>query len=373
MTSSQRNSLCLLLAGIVALLTACVSGKPATPPPATFQGNLANTSTTEPAINDPQQFTPVSSPTLSATSTHTPVSTPQRTSTVTVLPTQLPTATATITPTLTIGSLLRGVYSSGGCTEYSVVQKHPSYGAIWAGFSWCVVSVEINKDGSMTLMVSWELTDFSEVITKVTKRGDLNNPNMYLTDNLNNQYAVIKVTGDGGAGDLTMEKGITYFCEFLFRPPKPGANTFSFHDDDNKSVISGIVLDKPSIFINDVLLKWTPASITYYSDKWTASQTEQGGFKLTHTKYANCVISESQPGEPQGALINTIDIGALKYDIYRTQMDKWSLREYVLVGGLDEAVLATKPMLQVTIPYENSAECLDAVGTVLASLHIPAP
>ncbi len=250
------------------------------------------------------------------------------------------------------------------------IVKKTNYGWPWVSFTWCVEYVEIHPDGSMIFVLSWKFFDSSEGVSEVTKRSDVNNPKMYLTDNLGNRYDSIIVSGDA-ADDIVMQKDITYYGTFTFRPPKPGANRFTFHDDDNSKEIPDILLLEPNIYIYEIDLKDSPIAASYYSDKWTASQTKQGGFKLTHTKNANCEITEAAPGEPQGALINTIDIGALKYDIYRTQQDKWSLREYVLVGGLDEAALATKPMLQVTIPYDNSAECLDAVGTVLASLHIP--
>jgi hypothetical protein len=170
-----------------------------------------------------------------------------------------------------------------------------------------------------------------------------------------------------------MVPGTTYYRTYTFPHANPGAFRFTIDDPAYKREITKIVLLEPIITINEVVFKYYPLVGSYYSDKWTASQTEQGGFKLTHTKSTNCEITETKPGEPQGALINTIDIGSLKYDLYRTQQEKWSLREYVLVGGLDEATLATRPMLQVTVPYENTAECLDAVGTVLASLHVPAP
>jgi hypothetical protein len=224
----------------------------------------------------------------------------------------------------------------------------------------------------MIFVLSWKLLDFSQGVTQISKASDANNPNMFVTDNLGNRYNSISVSGDAN-GSIIMEKGKTYYGSFIFRPPKPSANRFAFHDEDNDKVISDIVLDKPSIYIYEINLKWSPATITYYSDKWTSSQTDQGGFKLTHTKYPNCEIAEAEPGEPKGSLINTIEIGSLTYEIYRTQQTDFSLREYVLVGGVDESVLATKPRIIATIPYDNSAQCLDAVGTVLASFHTPSP
>ncbi len=267
--------------------------------------------------------------------------------------------------------MVPGFYSGGGCIDYTIVKK-TNYGWPSASFTWCVEYVEIHPDGSMIFVLSWKLLNMSEGITSVTKRGDVNNPNMYLTDNLGNRYDAITVSGEA-AFDITMSKDVTYYGTFTFRPPKPGANRFVFHDDDTSKVITDIFLLKPAIYIYSIDLKWSPLSILYYSDKWTAAQTDQGGFKLTHTKYANCEISEEKPGEPQGTYINTIDIRSLKYDIYRTQQADYSLREYVLVGGLDKAALSDKPLIQVAIPYDNSAQCLNDTGTVLASLNVPTP
>ena len=37
----------------------------------------------------------------------------------------------------------------------------------------------------------------------------------------------------------------------------------------------------------------------------------------------------------------------------------------------NETVLTDSPTLQVTIPYDNPAPCLDDIGSVLASFHTP--
>jgi hypothetical protein len=370
MTFLKQLCVLLILAGTMGGLAACKSSAPVISIPDTPQEIL--TSPTTAIVNKPTTaHTQVTLNTSLPTSTQTFKATSTQTSTATIQPSEKPTTVPTDTPTVATNSLEPGIYSSGGCTDYVVVKRTPTWD-LSAGFHWCVDSVEIHRDGSMMFVVSWQLTNFSEVITEVTKRGDANNPNMYLTDNLGNRYDALSVSGEG-AKDIRMEKGNTYYSTFIFRPPKPGAYNFTFHDDDNKQEISNIVLDKPSIYIYDLDLKWTPATITYYSDKWTASETDQGGFKLTHTKYPNCQVMEGEPGNPQGGLINTIDIGTLKYNIYKTQQADYSLREYQLIMGLNLSDSANKPLFLVTVPYEDSTACLEDASTILATLSKKAP
>jgi hypothetical protein len=193
---------------------------------------------------------------------------------------------------------------------------------------------------------------------------------LFLSDNQNNRYDPITVNINQ-MGSMNMVPGTTYYGTIAFPHANPGAYRFVIHDPDNKSEISDILMIDPVITINEITTKFYPLVGSYYSDKWNASETKDGGFWLSHKKYALCEMSEEKPGKPQGSLINTIEIGSLKYDIYRTQQKDFSLREYVLVGGVDEAVLATKPLIIVTIPYDNPAPCLDDIGSVLASFHTP--
>jgi hypothetical protein len=272
---------------------------------------------------------------------------------------------------MTSAVLIPGVYSSGGCLDYTLVKK-TNYGWPSASFSWCVEYVEIHKDGSMIFVMSWKLVDFSEGLTSITKRSDVNNSNMYLTDNLGNRYDAVIVSGDA-AHDIIMQKDVTYYGTYTFRPPKPNANRFTFHDDDSDKEISDILLLKPSVYIYDIYLKLAPLAITYYTDKWTAGETDQGWFRLTHTKYANCQVMEWQPGEAQGKYRGSIDMGNLTYDMFSAQETDWSLREYVLIGGLENVKLSEKPSFHVTVPYNNSVACLDDVSSILASLKSSLP
>ncbi len=314
-------------------------------------------------------------PTRTTTATPLPIasSTAAPTTTPSLTPTTQPSATSSPEPSFTLtevsDKLKPGIYGAGGCDAFWIYIDY-GYTSYGVQITWCVDHVEVTPDGSMIFVLTYKADyDFYQ---HITERFSLKSKDLYLTDNLNNRYDPSSISMDG-LNSSNMVPGAIYYRTYTFPHANPGAFRFTIDDPAYKREIAKIVLTEPSITLEEVLFKYYPVVGSYHSDKWKTSQTEQGGFELTYTKYANCVISETQPGEPQGALINTIDIGTLKYDIYRTQMEKWSLREYVLVGGLDETVLATKPMLQVTIPYENTAECLDAVGTVLASLREPSP
>jgi hypothetical protein len=365
---SRRVLSLLIIIGILVLLISCTSQNPLATSSEVLPASTKSEATlAQPAILPTGTSTLVKLPT--ASSTFTPTST--STFTPTQQPSNTPSSTSTSVPTLASVSLVPGVYSGGGCLDYTLVKK-TNYGWPWASFIWCVEYVEIHPDGSMIFVMSWNLYDYSEGLTAITKRSDVNNPKMYLTDNLGNRYDSI-IVSDNGAGDLVMVKDVTYYGTFTFRPPKPGANRFTFHDDDNSKVITDILLIEPAVYIYDVELKWSPLSIRYYSDNWTASKTDQGELVLTHTTYNNCQVTEWEPEEAQGKYLNTIDIGTLKYDIFRTQEPDWSLREYVLVGGLETAGLTGTPLFHVTIPYDNSAACLEDVGSILSSVEPAAP
>jgi hypothetical protein len=346
MTFSWRMHVLLILSGCMVLVAGCTTQQPSGMPSGSQVINPINISTLSPTNTKqsaiPSTLTQV--PSVSATIKLRPTGT----NTPTQKPIATTTTTMTLTPTLAISSLVPGVYSGGGCLDYTLVKK-TNYGWPWASFIWCVEYVEIHPDGSMIFVMSWNLYDYSEGLTAITKRSDVNNPKMYLTDNLGNRYDSI-IVSDNGAGDLVMVKDVTYYGTFTFRPPKPGANRFTFHDDDNSKVITDILLLEPSVYINDIDLKWSPLSITYFSDKWTAGETDLGGAMFTHTKYDNCQVMEWEPGEAQGKYLNTIDIGLLKYDIFRTQEQDWSLREYVLVGGLENAGLTGTPLFPCNHP-----------------------
>ncbi len=195
---------------------------------------------------------------------------------------------------------------------------------------------------------------------------------MYLTDNLGNKYMAYQWGGDA-AQDVREEIGKTYYGTFTFHSPKPGAVNFTFHDEDTSNVITDIVFTTPSVYIYDIQLAGYPLAISYYSDKWKEDTTDQGAVRLTHLKYANCEIMENQPGAARGSLINSIDIGDLSYDLYRTQQPDYSQREYVLTGGLQNVELPEPVVFVVHIPYDTSSPCIDDVSTILGSVHPAEP
>lgn len=371
MITLRRILVLLILPVFMVLAAGCKQVQSSSTATASLSGAIEVVATKSPVVEAlPQDSqTATQPPPPSSTSTSAPTST--KTLIPTQQPPQTPTNTPTITPTLVIAALSPGVYSSGGCLDYTY-SKPNTYGWPWASFTWCVEYIEIHKDGSMIFVMSWKLVDFSEGLTSVTKRSDVNNSNMYLTDNLDNRYDAIIVSGDA-AGDIVMEKDVTYYGTFTFRPPKPGAFRFTFHDDDTGKEISNIILEKPAVYIYDIQLTWSPLDVTYYSDKWTVGQTEQGGIKLTHQKYANCEVMEWQSGEAQGKYRGSIDIGDITYDMYSTSESNWTVREYAYLNGLGNTELASLPIFSVTIPYDNQIPCIDDASSVLASLKLASP
>lgn len=90
--------------------------------------------------------------------------------------------------------------------------------------------------------VSWEYVNPNNVpLSNVGKRSDAKNKNMYVTDNMGNQYDHIAV-GDAAAKTIGMSPNQPVFGWFLFPQPRPGGIILTFHDDDNKITISRIIL-----------------------------------------------------------------------------------------------------------------------------------
>ncbi len=193
----------------------------------TSLSELNPTSTNSPppsTIVATQTFTPEPSetPTLTLTPTPSPSFTP--TPTFTETPTDTPTPTITPTPTAVYNA--PGLYVIGKCVELKV---HVLF---------CVLNVNVLANGSMVFNVSWKSL-ISNV--SITKKSDLNNPNMYLTDNLGNRYNHVEVGGDA-ALRIKMEPKQVIYGYFAFPPALPGATSFQFHDSDQGEVISEIVL-----------------------------------------------------------------------------------------------------------------------------------
>ena len=137
-----------------------------------------------------------------------------------------------------------GNYSIGRCGLPPLTEEERAWVKL------CVNSVEVQENGQMVFMLSWQARIGEGVLaadgtpaTALAKPSDVGNRNMYITDNLGNRY---DFTGLGGAAeeDAVILKDQTVEGWFLFPPPQPGAKLFTFHDDDNFWAIAGVSLDK---------------------------------------------------------------------------------------------------------------------------------
>ncbi|MBN1441015.1 MAG: hypothetical protein JW929_16545 [Anaerolineales bacterium] len=143
----------------------------------------------------------------------------------TLPPAAAPTFTAT--PALN----LPGLYYIYQCVDY-----RPEGVPVTINF--CVQSVKVNEDLTMQFNVYWRT--YVETGGRLTKRSDVNNQNMFLTDNLDNKYHAI-----GWGGNVAQAAAISKTPVggwFLFPAAKEGAGSFSFWDADNYAVVEGIVL-----------------------------------------------------------------------------------------------------------------------------------
>ena len=352
---------CLVLLAILTL-SACTPD--ASPAPSaeearpTLQEIKAESSPAESTSTvSPSGESPVAAPTSrpSHTSTVAPSPTPSPTSTFTPLPTH----TATPEPTPTPDHLQPGFYGAGGCVLYDVYT--------FARINFCVVNVEILQNMNMRFVVSWHIHIKTPKMTG-KKRTDSENRNMYVIDNLGNRYDSISIGGH--AEEAHVEDGTQLFGWFNFPPPKPGANTFTFYDDDNNVRIEQIVLTTPIIIHQELLLHWYAHHLDYRIALWEAGASEQGGGQLAHLEIPECQIIEWEPSEPQGKLKNVVTLGETVYEIYGWNEASWSVREYRAVSGLPGLEAVTPhPLFRAVIPYTAAERCVNDISEVFASLR----
>jgi hypothetical protein len=336
------------------LMIGCTSPKTPIPAPATPTPTAANTNIIPTDTAVPSTSTPTSQPTSTATTA------PTYTPTATWTPTSPPTATPTQTPTATPAGVQPGLYGAGACIVVKASRMYES------SIDFCVLSVIVERDGSMIFSVSWT-AHLSKWVKNVTKRSDANNSNMYIVDNLGNRYDHFSTSG-AASMDVSMEDGDTVTGAFIFHAAKEGAFSFTFYDGDQDKSIPNIVLLNPIIVDEDLALTWYPLLLEYKVAKWTPGKTEAGGGLLSNIKIPNCQIMEWQSSEILGKLKNTITIGEITYEIYGWTEPDWSVREYLVVGGLESLSLEAQPLFRVTIPYQDDMACLNDVSEALANL-----
>jgi hypothetical protein len=337
--SSRYRPVLLALLGYALLLSACGSAPTASPTTAPTTGMVLPTAT------------------LASTSTPLP---PTQAPTSTPLPTDTPVPTFTPSPT---PELFRpGLYKTGGCT--STPTKY------FAGVSFCVNDVRINRLGQIVVDAAWTFWNTDPDVISMWKEPDKKNENIYMLDDLGRRYS--HINGGGAAYNYTkIYKGEWALGWFIFPEPQSGAKSFTYYDDGYKFVIPGMKLDQPAVLYG----YFSPAkgllSLEYGSDRWQL--TADGDLQvLSHVQIAGCTVGEMPDPTPQGAYKNTVTFGNWKFDLYGTNDPQNSryIREYVLVGAVEGYSDAFKTLFRVMVPNDNSAACLDAVGTLLSTLEV---
>ena len=114
----------------------------------------------------------------------------------------------------------------------------------------CVESVDVQPNGDMRFNISWT-TEIEEGlvvdgirVTGLLKSSDVDNPNMYVTDDQGNRYAFMDL-GGAAKDEILIPDGERADGWFLFPTPQGKARLFTFHDDDNFWAIPGISLETP--------------------------------------------------------------------------------------------------------------------------------
>jgi hypothetical protein len=116
-------------------------------------------------------------------------------------------------------------------------------------------------------------------------------------------------------------------------------------------------------------LKSAPLALEYRSDLWESVASDEGA-SIRHLAIPRCEIREGNSAEIKGKYKNQISIGTITYDIYGWLEDVYGVREYVYVSGLDELEMETKPLILVTIPFDNQEACLNDASEVLSKLYM---
>lgn len=305
--------------------------------------------------------TPVPLPSSTTTIKPTPTATLPPPPTATDTPTRLPTETETPTATVTPNTVQPGLYSANGCVR----QIFGEFAA--AQIEFCVISIEVDRNGFMTFIVTWT----AYMPPRVTIRKGADESNMYLTDELGNRYDHIATSGSAGSEFNFALSGDTTQGVFIFPRARPDATIFTFHDDDNHDEIPNLVLVNPTIIREVSELAWYPFAVEYLLENWTGSRTPEGGVFLTHNQYPTCQLIEWAPGELVGNYKNTVELGPVTYDLYGWNETDWSVREYLAISGLEGITEEVQPFFHLQVPYENAQDCIFDASEVLSSLFEP--
>ena len=104
--------------------------------------------------------------------------------------------------------------------------------------TWCIETVVVTASGRLELTASWTATNLRGAT--LDKGSDTGNEKMYLVDNLGNRYHHIETRGAAADGGRLSADDPTLRGVFVFPPPRMGATTFTFRDDDQNLTIAGI-------------------------------------------------------------------------------------------------------------------------------------
>jgi hypothetical protein len=271
----------------------------------------------------------------------------------------LPTATAN--PNM----IMPGNYYVGKCANTTLENG--------AKIKFCVTGVRVNSERHMFFDVSWAVSNVPNPPGYILK-DSYKSRDVYLTDNLGNQYD--HITGGGEAyrtSRLETEKPSTGWFEF--GKPPVDALEFDFHDNIYHMVISGITLIPGFGYIqyDTLLIDQFPMIVKYDKDKWNPTKSAKNANMLTHKTMPTCTIQPKSPSEPAGKFKSLTADGNINYKIYGYFDDAQDLyiREYAYESGIKGLDPSIKPFFYVTIPAEKSKDCIIAVNNVLARLAIP--
>ncbi len=298
--------------------------------------------------------------TMTPMDTHTP--TPSATAPATPTSIPLPTSTPSRTPTATPNRVVPGIYA-GTCTKYRV--------GYFLNVDFCVDQVQIFNDYSMDYSLSWtfhlpfEPGGYFEPYFFYP-----NERKMYVIDNLGKKYGPLEAKYN--IADFYAKEGDVMTAILSFSSAQPGARIFTFYDEAHDTSMT-IALTTPLHIYDYLALTHSPFSLRYQIKYWQVSKSTDGEDVLTHLTINKCVISEAYPSTPQGTLINNLKIGSITYNIYRYYGQEISVREYQAVAGIDGIDPNSPPLISVTIPLDNSQQCILDASEVLAHLQPAEP
>lgn len=125
-------------------------------------------------------------------------------------------------------------------TDKCMIIPIPPSGGPLAAVTACIPSIVIGSDGTMQFNMTWTAQVYVSGYC-VSKGSDAGNRNMYATDNLGQRYDTLQVGGAAAYYTIICDQQ-TKTGWYLFPPAQPGANVFTFHDDDQHKSIDQLVL-----------------------------------------------------------------------------------------------------------------------------------